>query len=79
MTNAIKVLTGQNNKGAEQDLQNQIAQQQQQVQSDQGQQLRLLSTQQATSDNEAAQLNKPGIGRRMLQATSGGGAATLGG
>lgn len=80
MAGAIRVLEGKNNQGAEQQLQQQIQQQQQAQQSDQGQQLKLLSTQQAASDNEAAQLNKPGIGRQMLQfSRQGGQAATLGG
>lgn len=80
MTGFISMLQGKNNQGAEQQLQQQIVQQQQAQQSDQGQQLKLLSTQQASSDNEAAQLNKPGIGRQMLQfQRQGGQAATLGG
>lgn len=93
MSNVIGALTGQNK--ATKAAQDQVAVEQQQIvaqqdqankllgnaTSQQGQQLKLLSAQQATADNEAAQLNKPGIGRAMLQFQnrSGGGASTLGG
>lgn len=49
-----------------------------QAQSDQGQQLALLAKQQATTDNSAASLSAPGIGRAVMgyqRRTSG----TLGG
>ena len=77
MSNVWSALTGQN--GATKALQAQIAQQQSNATSQQGQQLAMLSKQQATTDQEAAQLNKPGIGRQMLQFQGGGGARTLGG
>lgn len=78
MGSVLAALTGQD--GTTKALQGQIAQQQSNATSQQGQQLALLSKQQAQSDMEAAQVSKPGLGRAMLQyQRSGGGAATLGG
>jgi hypothetical protein len=77
VSNVIGALTGSNK--ATKEAERQIAQAQSNATSQQGQQLKLLAAQQAQTDQEAAQLNKPGIGRAMLQFRSGGGAQTLGG
>jgi hypothetical protein len=77
VSNVWSALTGQNSTTKA--LQGEIAQSQSSATSQQGQQLALLSKQQATTDNEAAQINKPGIGRQMLQYRGAGGAPTLGG
>lgn len=87
MTGFISQLLGQNNKPsaaastpADQALQTTVADDQAQIKSEQGQQLKLLSQQQAQTDDEAAQINKPGLGRQQLQfQRQGGAAATLGG
>ena len=78
MGNVISALTGQDK--ATKALQAQLGQQRDLATSQQGQQLALLSKQQAVTDDEAAQLQKPGIGRALLHFTQrGGGAQTLGG
>lgn len=79
MGQIISAIFGDNGASA---LKAQIAQQQALQQSDQGTQLASLSKQQAATDNEAATLNKPGLGRAMLsfqKNQTGGPAATLGG
>lgn len=68
------------NNGQEAAEEAQIQQQQTQIQDEQGQQLRLLSTQQAKSDSETAGMAGPGLGRAMLTYNKNtGSAGTLGG
>ncbi len=62
MGGIVDALTGSSAKKA-----GQLAQQQEaSAQSDQGQQLALLSKQQAVADNSAAAMNAPGIGRAIM-------------
>ncbi|MBV1706302.1 MAG: hypothetical protein KGQ37_03755 [Hyphomicrobiales bacterium] len=74
MSNVIGALTGAS--GQKKALEAQIAQQQSQATSQQGQQLRLLSQQQALNDNSTAQVNRPGLGRAMLAYQRNGGPGT---
>lgn len=82
MTGFIQQLFGGANKGDQASFGSAIAAEQAGQKSDQGQQMKLLAASQAKTDEEAAQLNKPGLGRQMLQfqrSGGAGGAATLGG
>ena len=49
------------------------------AQSDSGQQLRLLASQQATADQGAAEVGGPGIGQALLKYNRRDGAQSLGG
>lgn len=76
MSNVIGQLTGANAaKAAEQTAKTQAAI----SQSDSGQQLKLLSQQQATADQAAAAASAPGIGQALLKYSRRDGVQSLGG
>lgn len=76
MSGFINSITGSSAaKSAEQTAQQQAGL----AQSQSGQQLRLLASQQATADQAAAAASAPGIGQAMLKYNRRDGAQTLGG